>query len=125
MTHLSQIKLAAFRDELEKLAQAVTDPSHPDYESMSGPKWKQTARDVAAAVVGTGLGYGIGKTLSEEMGRHALEETMRHGTPPSWVKGLPVGLGIMTSLGSIAMMRNMAAMKARRQKAEATGKVVP
>lgn len=82
-----------------------------EYETMSAKKWKQTAMDVPAAVISSGVGYGIGRTLAEMIGRDIP------GTP-TWVKALPAvttGVGL---LGSFAGMKVRDHLKQRRLEAE-------
>ena len=41
-----------------------------EIERMTRAKWRQAAKDVPVAILAGGLGYGIGRTLTELIGKH-------------------------------------------------------
>ena len=56
------ISLHAFGSELEKLAAEKPKVRRPDEsDRMTRMKWRQTALDVPAVILASGLGYGIGR----------------------------------------------------------------
>jgi hypothetical protein len=84
-----------------------------EYPVMSSAKWKQTAKDLPIAVLGGGLGYGIGKTLAEIIG----ERIARTGERPGWLKALPAGIAVGGAVGAYASSRAREALANRREKA--------
>lgn len=134
MNHLEQVKVAAFYDELEKLAinevyaKRLADPSwradpeNPD--RMTKAKWIQTAIDLPIVIGSQALGYGIAKTMAEVLRKKTIQDMQQGKPPPGWLKHLPMGMGMVSSLGAYALGRAHDTMRARREEAERTGKVV-
>lgn len=84
-------------------------------ETMDGPAWRQTMKDFPIAVLGTALGYGIGKTIAEVVSRH-----LAPGVPaPGWVKFAPQAMAGVSALSSIAAARTRGILKDRRDAARA------
>lgn len=111
----------SFSDELQKLAAPKVREEH---ERMTPMKWRQTALDVPAVIVASGLGYGLGRTLSEELGVRAYNHAAATGELPGWVKHLPAATSIASSLGAYSLGRMRGEMLARREKAELEKKLV-
>lgn len=89
---------------------AMQDPRYP---VMSSQKWKQTAKDLPIAILGSAAGYGIGKTLAEIIG----DRVARTGQKPGWLKAVPAGLAITGALGAYASSRARETLEDRREKA--------
>lgn len=104
--------LRAFRSELSKISGIDTEGRR--YEEMDGAKWLQTAKDLPVVVLGSALGYGIGKTFADEAGRRLAQ---RGGVPPEWVKYVPIGTQIASSIGGYAYGRSRRLMAERREEA--------
>lgn len=83
-------------------------------ETMSSAKWKQTLKDVPLSILAGGLGYGIGRTLTEVIG----ESIAKGGTRPGWAKALPVAAGALSMAGALAARRAQEGLKKRREEAE-------
>ncbi len=119
------IDFHAFGDELEKLAAEKPRVRRPDEtDRMTRMKWRQTALDVPAVILASGLGYGVGRTLSEELGIRAYRHAAETGTLPGWVRHLPAATSIASSLGAYSLGRMRGDMQARREKAEREKKLV-
>ena len=80
-------------------------------ERLDKEGWKQTAKDMPVVMLGTGLGYGVGKTVSEEIGKRLGVS----GRRPGWTKHVPLATSIASSMGSYAMGRSREKMRQRRQ----------
>lgn len=87
-------------------------------EKMDRESWKQTAKDMPAVILGTGLGYGVGKTVAEEVGRRVN----RGGVQPAWVKHAPLASAMASSLASYSLGRTRAGLKKRRDAAREKAK---
>lgn len=134
MSHFEHVRSAAFFDELEKLAyedayaRRLADPSWRadpvNPEGMTKRKWMQTAIDLPIVIGSQALGYGIGRTAAEIAKKRALKTMGETGVPPAWVKHVPLGMSILSGIGSYALGRAHDTMKERREQAERTGKVV-
>ena len=111
--------LRAFRFYLEKTASV--DASGHHYEEMDDAKWKQTAKDLPLVIAGSALGYGVGKTLAEEIGRRAAKE-MAGGNPPLWIRHLPLAAQTASSIGAYAFGRSREGLRMRREAASAAQK---
>jgi hypothetical protein len=123
--------LSAMRDELTKLAtQGYGQPPH-EYEEMTVPKWKQTAKDLPAAILGGGLGYAIGKTTSEYVMPKVLSTPQGVATAQKWLPGVAAAAsGVGTYLlsaqrGMLKQRRLEADRKAREEKLKSAGARVP
>lgn len=93
---------------------AMLPPSPDVGEPMSPEKWKQTLKDVPIAMLASGVGYGIGRTLSEVIGKSVAEG----GTKPGWLKAVPYAATAIGGLGTYAGLRARHILKARREAAE-------
>lgn len=119
------ISLHAFGTELEKLAAEKPKVRRPDEsDRMTRMKWRQTALDVPAVILASGLGYGIGRTVSEQLGAHAYQHAASTGQLPGWVRHLPAATSIASSLGAYSLGRMRGDMQTRREKAELQKKLV-
>ena len=85
-----------------------------EIERMTRAKWRQAAKDVPVAILAGGLGYGIGRTLTELIGKHVVASG---GTPP-WLKAMPAGLAIAGAAGGYFSAKSRASMKERREAAK-------
>jgi hypothetical protein len=83
------------------------------FEKMDEESWKQTLRDIPLVILATGLGWGVGKTVSGALGEHLARE----GVKPAWTKHIPAATALLSSLGSYAMGRSRAEMARRREEA--------
>jgi hypothetical protein len=107
--------IAAMRDELTKLAtQGHGQPPH-EYEEMSGPRWRQAAKDIPIAILGTALGYGVGKTTSEYVMPKLLSTPKGVDTARKILPGVAATAG---GLGSYMLSVQRGMMKQRRNEAE-------
>lgn len=108
--------IAAMRDELTKLATEGHGPPPPHhYEEMSMPKWKQMAKDLPAAVLGTAVGYGVGRTTSEYLMPHVLSSPQARENAS---KFLPAAAAATGGLGTYLLTVQRGMMKKRRDEAE-------
>lgn len=82
-------------------------------EKMDEESWKQTLKDIPLVILATGLGWGVGKTVSGALGEHLARE----GVKPAWTKHIPAATALISSLGSYAMGRSRAEMARRREEA--------
>jgi hypothetical protein len=80
---------------------------------MDAPAWKQTAKDVPAAVLGYAIGYGVARTGLELFG----EKVMREGVKPGWAQHAPKILGGLGVLATLATARQRGILKDRRDEA--------
>jgi hypothetical protein len=80
-----------------------------EYEKMSPSKWRRTAQDAPVAVLASGLGYGIGRTLAEVIGKGP--------SAPTWAKSLPAIATGVSLVGAYAGL--MARDELARRRAEA------
>lgn len=83
---------------------------------MDEESWKQTLKDIPLVILATGLGWGVGKTVSGALGEHLARE----GVKPAWTKHIPAATALISSLGSYAMGRSRAEMARRREEARST-----
>lgn len=81
-------------------------------ESMDRAAWHQTLKDFPVAVLATGIGYGLGKTMAE-----IAKRRMVSGSAPAWVKYAPQTLAAVSALGSIAASRTRGILQDRREDA--------
>jgi hypothetical protein len=95
---------------------ATKDVDGREYEEMDRPAWKQTAKDLPLVVGATALGYGLGKTLSEEVGRRYVASGK---IAPKWLQYAPVVHAGLMSGSSYLFGRSRAALKDRRDDARA------
>ncbi len=79
------------------------------YEAMDGPAWKQTIRDVPVAVLASGIGYGIGKTVADYMAPRVLA-----GKAPALMRALPTIAAGASFATSMAASRLQGVLKERR-----------
>lgn len=86
-------------------------------ETMDGPSWRQTLKDAPLVIGGTALGYGVGKTLSEEIGRRIAQNVAAGAPKPAWVRHAPLVAGIASSLASYAFGRSREEGRRRREEA--------
>lgn len=110
--------LQSFGRELEKTAYGpVSHDIHgQEYESMTWPKWKQTIKDFPSIVLGSGLGYGLGKTITDQMLVKAIESG-----DPNFKKILPHTPEILAGATGLALTLNSllhARLKERREEAQ-------
>ena len=82
-------------------------------ETMDEAAWKQTLKDIPLVILATGLGYGVGKTISGHLGQTLAQ----NGTKPAWTKHIPAATALLSSLGSYAMGRSRNELERRRQEA--------
>lgn len=87
-------------------------------EKLDRESWKQTLKDAPIVVAGTGLGYGLGKTLSEQAGKRV--GTLKQ--KPAWVKHAPLAASVASSLASYSFGKSREAMRRRREEARDRGK---
>lgn len=86
-------------------------------EKMDRESWKQTAKDIPIVIAGTGLGYGVGRTAAEEIGKRTAKHVMSTGKKPGWLKHVPLATSIASSIGSYSFGRSREAMRRRREEA--------
>jgi hypothetical protein len=96
-----------------KVAEKSRDAQGREYDAMNREKWIQTAKDVPIVILGTGLGYGLGKTVAEEVGKRLALS----GQKPEWLKYAPPAMAAISSLSSYALGRSRAEMQKRREQA--------
>jgi|GEM_PF-6415513 len=90
-------------------------------ETMSPAKWKQTAKDLPLAILATGAGYGIGKTLAEVMG----ERLVQTGMKPPWLQAMPKVLAGVGLVGVLASSMARDGMARRREQADLETRKLP
>jgi len=119
---MDAVMLAAMRDELTKIATQGHPAAPQEYEEMTAPKWKQTAKDLGVALAGSAIGYGVGKTTSEYVMPHLLSSP---GAVENAKKFLPAAAAATGGLGTylLSMQRDM--MKKRRELAERDAQKAP
>jgi hypothetical protein len=86
-------------------------------EKMDRESWKQTAKDLPVVIAGTGLGYGLGRTLAEEVGKRTAKKVVEGGKPPGWLKHVPLATSLASSASSYAFGRSREALRKRREEA--------
>lgn len=86
-------------------------------EKMDRESWKQTAKDVPVVVASTGLGYGVGRTVAEEIGKRTAKRALETGKKPGWLKHVPLATSMASSVGSYALGRSRGQLKHRREEA--------
>lgn len=86
-------------------------------EKMDRESWKQTAKDMPVVVAGTGLGYGLGRTLAEEVGKRTAKKVVEGAKPPGWLKHVPLATSLASSVSSYAFGRSREALRKRREEA--------
>lgn len=97
----------------DKLATAGHGPPQ-QYEEIDKARWMQTLKDVPIVVLGTGVGYGIGKTLSQYVLPHVFKTPEAQQTLKKY---LPAATTAVGGLGSamLAVQRHM--LRERRDQA--------
>lgn len=83
-------------------------------ERMSSKKWKQVMIDAPASIAAGGVGYGIGRVLTELIG----ENMAMGGQRPPWVKHAPKALAALSMAGAFAGTQLRNTMKQRREEAD-------
>lgn len=86
-------------------------------EKMDEEAWKQTLKDLPLVILATGLGWGVGKTISSSLG----QQLAQGGVRPTWTKHIPAATAILSSLGSYAMGRSRGELARRREEARQAG----
>jgi uncharacterized protein YycO len=76
-------------------------------ERMGASGWRQTATDLPAVIVASGLGYGISKTIADEVVRRRVARGLP-ALSPTTKKYLPLGLAIGNAVMGygLAQVRN-------------------
>lgn len=74
---MDSLTRTAFFREVVKLSSVAVGGQQ--YEEMNTPRWKQVAKDAPAVVLGSAVGYGIGKVIAEELGERAARQAMQQG----------------------------------------------
>ena len=103
----------SMRQPKRKLAMVPRQDAHVG-EQMTPAKWKQTLKDVPIAMLAGGVGYGIGRTLAEAIGKGVADT----GSKPGWLKAVPYAAGAISGVGTYAGMRVRETLKERREAAE-------
>ena len=80
-------------------------------ERMDRDRWKQTAKDLPIAILGAGLGYGVGKTV----GQHLKQN------PSRLTKALPAALAIGGAAATFGTQKLRRHMRERRDEASRRG----
>jgi len=100
------------------LAKKKTAMIHPEAqqvsEGMTPAKWKQTLKDVPLSIVAGGLGYGIGRTLTELIGEHIAAT----GNKPAWLKAVPAGVAFLSTATAMTGSHLREGLKRRREEAD-------
>lgn len=99
--------------EIMKKAMVHPDMQHAS-ETVSPAGWKQTLKDVPIAMLGGGVGYGIGKTLAEIIG----DSVARGGVRPGWLSAMPVVTAGLSALGAFSAAQSRHGLAQRRMEAE-------
>ena len=99
----------------EEYRAPIAKRSKTSAEKMDEERWKQTLKDIPLVILATGLGWGIGKTISGAVG----ERLAREGVRPEWTKHIPAATALLSSVGSYAMGRSRGEMARRRDEAGA------
>lgn len=91
---------------------------HATVEALDGPAWRQTLKDFPVAVLATGVGYGLGKTLAE-VAKHRASS----GSMPGWAKYVPQTMAAVSMVGALASSRARGILKDRREEARREAKL--
>ena len=108
--------LAVDRDLPEVLVKLAKDPQYAPaqgYEHMTPASWKQTAKDLPAVILASGLGYGAGRTATWALGNHL--ET--NGKAPAWLEYLPAAMAVGGGLSRFGQGHIRQMLKSRRDEA--------
>lgn len=121
--------LRAFGSELTKISKSPNpskDTVGPTtlatdgrrYEVMTAPKWRQTLKDVPVSIVAMGLGYGIGKTVTEAVGERVARKAQQTGQVPGWVGKVPVATAVLSGAAAYGTAQWREHLKDRRNAAQ-------
>lgn len=91
---------------------ATTDTSGQNYEEMNKARWIQAAKDLPLVMLGTGLGWGVGKTVADAAAPHL-------GAAGKMAPYLPGAIAMLSAGGSYMLGQQREAMKGRRDAAAA------
>ncbi len=86
---------------------------------MTSAKWKQTLKDIPVAILASGVGYGVGRTMAELVAKRLVET----GERPGWLRALPVATSI--GGGALAMGHAAAQSKLRNRREAAERRTKP
>lgn len=111
--------LLSMRRELEKLATQGHGPQPQEYEELNKPRLMQALKDVPAAILGTALGYGVGRTGAEYLTPHIFNTPEAHELLK---RNIGVATAVTGGLGSYLLSQQYRLMKQRRDQADAASK---
>lgn len=94
-------------------------PQQPDV--MDRESWKQTAKDLPRVIAATMVGYGVGKTLAEEIGKRVAVNAFEAGVKPGWVRHAPMAAAVLSSMASYSFGRSQEEARRRRDEARKRG----
>lgn len=114
---MDSLTRTAFFREVVKLSSVAVGGQQ--YEEMNTPRWKQVAKDAPAVVLGSAVGYGIGKVIAEELGERAARQAMQQGAHPNWIRAVPPVAMASATLGTLASLHLHHKLKQRRDAADA------
>lgn len=106
--------LIAAATAVDKVATAGHGPPPHQYEEMNKAKWKQTLKDLPVALLGTGVGYGLGRTASEYLVPHMFSSPQSQSTLK---KLLPAAAAAGGGLSSFMLSMQRRALRDRREQA--------
>lgn len=95
--------------------------AEPPHERMDAESWKQTAKDLPRVIAATTIGYGLGKTLAEEIGKRVALQAVESGTKPAWVRHAPLAAAVLSSMASYSFGRTQEEARRRREEARKRG----
>lgn len=117
---MDSISLHSMRAELEKLAtEGHGAPPVHQYEELNKPRAMQALKDIPVALLGTGLGYGIGRTGAEYLLPQVFQSA---GAQETLKKGLPLATAAAGGLGAYFLSQQQRLMQKRRDEADAASK---
>lgn len=106
--------LHSFHEALKQATYGIADGQLQNFEEMTGPRWKQTMRDVPGVIAAGALGWGLGATALELVG----DRLARTGNRPAWLGYIPPAMALASAVTPIAQDRIRTLLRERRDRAE-------
>jgi hypothetical protein len=86
---------------------------HQTVEALDAPAWRQTLKDFPVAVLATGIGYGLGKTVTDI----AKSRIATGSAVPKWLQYTPQTVAVLSAVSSVAAARARGVLRDRREAA--------